>query len=137
MPFLLSEGDWEGEGSVFFPAALLELVFTIRWKVARMGGEIHCEQEVEMMDTQETVRTLLIFTPLTEADYGVTLFHSEAGEVLGNAQIDQDTLSWTLEALEGREVFQKEKECLVRFHAHYGYEELYRREIKGVLRKKQ
>lgn len=127
---------WEGEGTVLFPFAALELPFTVRWTITYCSPHFECEQEVMMKDTLETVRTLLTFIPLDEEHFHLELSHTEWGKVVGKAHGEATKLSWTLEALEGAESFHKVAEGLCHFHAQYGYEELYRREVRGILRKK-
>jgi hypothetical protein len=131
----LEPGIWEGEGQVFFPFASVELSFKIRWTISYRNKRFECQQEVEMVETQEKVISQLHFIPLTEENLSVTLFHPEAKEVQGNAQSGENSLAWTFEALEGKEEYKFSEEGICHFHSTYGYEGIYRREIRGKLRK--
>jgi len=143
-PFILSPGEWIGEGKIVFSGSTDTLHFTTHWTVSPghpksgTAKEVECTQVVDIEGaTDEKITNRFIFTDIHPDHFQIRLKNDLIGDVQGTGIIEENKFAWEFrEELEGFEIYDLLEKEKYRFHAQYISPENYRSTIEGTIRKK-
>ncbi len=135
--FLISPGNWLGEGTVRFSESEEVLKFYSRWAVAHGEDSIECTQTVEMEGGGDHVTNHLSLTDVDQRQFHIDLENAMLGELEGKGLIDERTLAWefrdTDHGFEGYEIYERQEDDRYHLKAEYVSSDGTRTYIEGKL----
>lgn len=138
--FILTPGEWLGEGKITFSASPDVLTFHTKWVVPDTSDAlIHCAQLVEVVGGGDPMNNSLILSEVTSTDFKVILSNELVKEIQGTGVIDSDRIAWEFRGqpgFEGFEVYELQDSGEYLMHAEYMADEQYRTHIDGRIWKK-
>lgn len=140
--FILSPGEWIGEGSITIAGAARPFRFRTRWEVMPLQeGAIQATQRVELIGEEAApMINRFSFSALMAETFVVDLSSDFFGTVHGKGVVDDKRLAWEFHeypTFEGFEVYELKKENEYVLHAEFVQEDEETRSfIEGRLWKK-
>jgi hypothetical protein len=137
-PFILTPGDWTGEGVIRFTESPEELSFSTRWKITREeDGAISGIQEIEVEGVPDPMTNTFHFSDLGGEGFHVRLDNAVLGMVDGTGVLDDRLVSWEFRGgsagFEGFEVYESKGNDTYAMHAEYASADQLRTLISGHL----
>ncbi len=136
-PFLISPGNWLGQGTIRVSEADEVLRFYSRWAIAHGEDVIQCTQTVEMEGGADHVINHLTFSEMENGKFHIDLENAMLGEVEGEGLIDEMTLGWEFrhseQGFEGFEIYERQENDEYKLKAEYISSDGTRTMIEGKL----
>lgn len=144
-PFILSPGDWLGQGKIAFSASKEVLDFYTKWFIPKVESKekphdrLEIVQSVEMVGAEEAIENRFVINNITATNFHIRLENELIGVVIGSGVIDKDRVAWEFRGhpnFEGFEVYELQKDGQYLFHAEYVSPDQFRSIIDGKIWKK-
>lgn len=140
--FILSPGQWLGEGKIQLNMVEEELGFFTRWTVGHPDstGKIECTQEIQVKGLSDIMLNEFVFYDLTPGQFSVELENEALGRVEGSGVINDKVIAWEFRlndlGFEGFEFYEKQPDDSYLMRAEYATSDQFRTLIQGKVWKK-
>lgn len=137
--FILSPGNWIGEGRITFSASPERLRFYTKWFIEKIeSGLVRCQQYVEMEGRDHNLTNSFTFSQFLKDSFVVELSSDLMGTLQGKGLIDAKTIAWEFRSpdFEGFEVYELVDNGDYMLHAEYVSTEQFRTIVDGRIWKK-
>ena len=142
--FLLTPGEWLGEGKISFSMSPDTIPYYTRWDVQGLeNNEITAVQMVEMQGAGEALLNQFRFFDLSSSSFNVELSNEMLGVVQGTGLIEPESIAWEFRnhpTFEGFEVYRRkstdESTDEYSLHAEYSSPDHHRTIVHGRVWKK-
>jgi hypothetical protein len=94
--FILSPGNWAGEGKILLNMVEEELVFNTNWNVqtADFAGKVECLQDIQVQGLSENMRNELSFYDFQNKTFTVEMENQNVGKIVGTGVYDDKLIGW-------------------------------------------
>lgn len=137
--FLLTPGNWLGEGTIEMDSIDENLHYFTRWKVSEKDGEgkIYCSQEVQVRGLSDVMHNEFVFSEFTPSTFVVQLENESLGCIQGKGLISKDSIGWEFknpgEELEGFEFYERKGDNDYLMRAEFATDDDFRTQIQGKI----
>lgn len=113
--FLLTPGEWIGEGTIHFSISPEKIKFRVQWSCLPGDDEkqLLCAQRVEMVGGGEAVQNRFHVAVMSATAFTISIENEMIGMVNGQGVVSKETIAWEFHSfpdLEGYEVYEKDGE---------------------------
>lgn len=94
--FILSSGNWVGEGKITLNMVEEELIFNTNWTVQNkdFAGKVTCAQDIQVQGLSENMRNELTFYDFQPKTFLVDMENQNVGRIVGNGVYDEKMIAW-------------------------------------------
>ena len=134
--FLFQEGEWIGDGQVFFSTNPEVLCFNTTWSVSSLDKRRFRAVQTVRVDDREPMINVFTITKEPAGDFQVYLENDSIGVFSGRGVVDESTVAWEFAhygSLEGMEIYEQAEEQGYNFHAEYLGEKGLSTTIRGKI----
>lgn len=140
--FILTPGEWLGEGMIAFNTSPDRLRFFTKWTVA-LGEDpetMLLHQQVEMAGAEEKIHNRFVIRMQTMDKFAISLQNELLGTIYGTGFLAPSKVAWEFRghpSFEGFEVYEEVEGGGYQFHAEYLSPDQMRSMIDGRIWLKQ
>jgi len=137
--FLLSPGDWTGEGKLLLNMVGEDLNFLASWNIPSkdQAGKIQCVQEIQIHGLSESMRNEISFFDFAPNSFCVEMENPNVGRVLGTGTFDDKLIAWEFREndlnFEGFETYILQEDGSYVMHGEYVSSDQFRTQIQGKI----
>jgi hypothetical protein len=138
-PFILTPGNWIGEGRITLSMVEEELSFHTRWNVPPHNkGRIESKQEIQISSLSDIMQNQFVFYDITAKSFAIELENQSLGKVVGKGMINDYLIGWEFRldhlGFEGFEFYEKsDLPDTYLMHAEYATNDDFRTVIHGKI----
>ena len=94
--FILSPGNWFGEGKITLNMVEEELIFNTNWAVQNkdFAGKVTCAQDIQVQGLAENMRNELTFYDFQPKGFSVDMENQNVGRIVGTGVYDEKMIAW-------------------------------------------
>lgn len=135
--FILSPGNWAGEGKIVLNMVEEELVFNTNWNVqARdFSGKVEGMQEIQVQGLSENMRNELSFYDFQNNSFTVEMENQNVGRIVGMGVYDDKLIGWEFRNnsmnFEGFETYHLQPDGSYLMHGEYVTSDQFRTQIEA------
>lgn len=136
-PFIMTPGQWLGEGKIKLNMMDEELSFFTRWKIPKTDqkGKVECVQEIQVVGLADLMLNEFSFFNLKGNNFNIELENQSLGKVVGDGLVTPESIAWEFRlnslGFEGFELYERSKEDEYKMHAEYATTDEFRTIIHG------
>ncbi len=135
--FLITPGNWLGQGKIQLNMVSEELAFFTRWNVSTpdQDGKISCVQEIQVKGLSDIMSNQFAIYNLVHGEFTIDLENQALGKITGKGLINDKVIAWEFRIedinFDGFEMYEKQDEKNYLMRAEYATSDQFRTLIQG------
>ncbi len=135
--FILSPGNWTGEGKILLNMVEEELIFNTNWSVQMrdFSEKVECMQEIIVQGLSENMRNQLSFYDFQANSFTVDMENQNVGRIVGKGVYDDKLIGWEFRNngmnFEGFETYHLQPDGSYLMHGEYVTSDQFRTQIEA------
>jgi hypothetical protein len=137
--FILSPGNWYGEGRIVLNMVEEELIFSTNWAVQLkdLAGRIPCCQQIQIQGLADAMSNQLTFSDFKGNAFTVEMENPNIGRIVGTGIFDDQSIAWEFRnndaQFEGYETYLLQPDGSYLMRGEYMTSDQFRTQIEALV----